>query len=189
MKPNKIIFSSFTPIILTISLFISSCNAATPLQQGNASQPIATLEQKQKIEVCFTPPRGCAKHILNQINAAQEEIYVQAYSFTSKEIAEALVKAHQRGVKLHIMFDRTSTTSRGTKTHILKENGIDYIICKVPGIAHNKVMVIDKKTIITGSYNFTTAADFRNAENLLIIEDTKLAQNYIDNWINLSKRS
>jgi phosphatidylserine/phosphatidylglycerophosphate/cardiolipin synthase-like enzyme len=49
-------------------------------------------------------------------------------------------------------------------------------------IAHNKVMVIDRETVITGSFNFTRAAEEKNAENLLIIKSNDLARAYIDNW-------
>jgi len=59
----------------------------------------------------------------------------------------------------------------------------------MPGIAHNKVMIIDRKKVITGSFNFTNAADNRNAENVLLIEDSELAATYIDNWKNRAKHN
>ncbi len=43
-------------------------------------------------------------------------------------------------------------------------------------------MVIDGETVITGSFNFTKAAEERNAENLLIVHDRKLAEKYVNNW-------
>jgi len=49
-------------------------------------------------------------------------------------------------------------------------------------IAHNKVMIIDGEAVITGSFNFTKAAEESNAENLLVIRDKKLAERYIKNW-------
>jgi phosphatidylserine/phosphatidylglycerophosphate/cardiolipin synthase-like enzyme len=49
-------------------------------------------------------------------------------------------------------------------------------------IAHNKIMIIDKATVITGSFNFTKAAEEKNAENVLIIKDKPLAKVYIENW-------
>ena len=45
-------------------------------------------------------------------------------------------------------------------------------------IAHNKVMIIDGKTVITGSFNFTKAAEEQNAESLVIIKDSSLANKY-----------
>lgn len=51
-----------------------------------------------------------------------------------------------------------------------------------PAIAHNKVMLIDGATVITGSFNFTAAAQKSNAENLLVLNDQKLADLYRANW-------
>ncbi len=49
-------------------------------------------------------------------------------------------------------------------------------------IAHNEIMIIDGETVITGSFNFTKAAEEKNAENLLVIRDKKLAKRYFKNW-------
>ena len=59
----------------------------------------------------------------------------------------------------------------------------------MPGIAHNKVIIIDSKKVITGSFNFTSAADHRNAENVILIEDTDIASLYLKNWTNREKES
>jgi phospholipase D len=122
------------------------------------------------------------------INSAKDEILVQAYSFTSSDITNALIQAYKRGIKVKVLIDRTSKTSRGTKIPELVEAGIPVSVCVVPGIAHNKVIIIDGKIIITGSYNFTNAAETRNAENLLIIKDKDLANEYTTNWHKLKLR-
>ena len=58
-----------------------------------------------------------------------------------------------------------------------------------PAIAHNKVMIIDDKEVITGSFNFTDAAQKRNAENVVFISDTKLAKEYAQNWAKREQQS
>ncbi|MCC2646621.1 MAG: pld 1 [Rickettsiaceae bacterium] len=161
------------------SLLIGSCTTL-PYQTNNCPT--------EKPLVCFTPPQGCIKHIINTIESANNEVFVQAYSFTSGDITEALIQAHRRGIKVKVLIDRTSLTSRGSKIPLLINAGIPLSVCKVPGIAHNKVLVIDSKIVITGSYNFTNAAETRNAENLLIIKDEDLAKKYITNWYNLHSR-
>lgn len=60
--------------------------------------------------------------------------------------------------------------------------GITTLIDGANAIAHNKVVVIDSETIITGSFNFTTAAERQNAETLLVIRDKALAARYAENW-------
>lgn len=154
----------------------------------DALNHVASNHVAQEIQVCFTPPKGCAVHIVSQINEATDTIYLQAYGFTSQNIADALINASKRGVKVHVMVDRTSIKGKGSKTHLLVENNIPLTVCKVSGIAHNKIIIIDGLTVITGSYNFTEAAEIRNAENVLIIKDPTLAQAYITNWKKLQAR-
>ncbi len=107
---------------------------------------------------------------------------VQAYSFTSKPIAEALVRAHQRGVKISVILDKSQRTEKYTEADFIANYGIPTYIDDKHAIAHSKIMIIDASTIITGSFNFTTSAELHNAENLLIIRDSDLALTYMRNW-------
>jgi phosphatidylserine/phosphatidylglycerophosphate/cardiolipin synthase-like enzyme len=102
-------------------------------------------------------------------------VLVQAYSFTSKPIAEALVRAHQRGVKISVILDKSQRTEKYTEADFIANYGIPTYIDDKHAIAHSK-------TIITGSFNFTTSAELHNAENLLIIRDSDLALTYMRNW-------
>ena len=141
-----------------------------------------------KLDVCFTPPSGCSEKIIEEINKSKTSIYVQAYGFTSKKIADSLINAHLRGVKVQVILDRSNMSKKGySKLMDLKEAGIDISLDIVPGIAHNKVMIIDEKKVITGSFNFTEAADKRNSENVIIIEDKETVKQYLNNWYNRKK--
>ncbi len=135
-----------------------------------------------KINVCFTPPSGCGSLIAQQITKARESIFVQAYGLTSDMIIHQLKTAHKRGVKVKILLDGGNLSDNKEIFEHLKKLGIAVYYDKMPGIAHNKVMIIDRKKVITGSFNFTSAADNRNAENVLLIDDTALAKLYLDNW-------
>jgi phospholipase D len=141
-----------------------------------------------KIDVCFTPPSGCSQKIVKEIKEARSTIYVQAYGFSSKVIADGLIEAHLRGVKVSVILDRSNIVQKSySKLEKLKEAGIEVTMDIVPGIAHNKVMIIDEKKVITGSFNFTDAADKRNSENVIIIEDKETVKQYINNWYNRKK--
>ena len=107
---------------------------------------------------------------------------VQAYSFTSAPIAKALVEAHRRGVKVEVVLDRSQRTEKYSSATFVYNNGIPCFIDAQHAIAHNKVMVIDGQTVITGSFNFTKAAEDNNAENLLLIHDAEIAAKYAQNW-------
>jgi phosphatidylserine/phosphatidylglycerophosphate/cardiolipin synthase-like enzyme len=134
-------------------------------------------------EVCFTPGGDCTGKIVSAINEAKSSILVQAYSFTSAPIIRALIAAHKRGVDVKIILDKSDFRGHTAKTTaIVAESGIPIWKDYKPHIAHNKVIVIDGDEIITGSFNFSKAAQLHNAENLLIIRDKGLAEKYAENW-------
>jgi phosphatidylserine/phosphatidylglycerophosphate/cardiolipin synthase-like enzyme len=133
-------------------------------------------------QVYFSPHGGCTEAIIKEINNAQTGILVQAYSFTSAPIAKALVSAHKRGVKVEAILDKSQRSERYSSATFLANSRIPTFIDARHAIAHNKVMIIDGETVITGSFNFTRAAEEKNAENLLIIRSRELATIYIDNW-------
>jgi len=135
-----------------------------------------------EVSTCFTPPAGCSTVIASQISKAQDSIYVQAYGFTSGEIAKALINAHNRGVKVRVLLDKSNIGAQHSKMRNLREAGIEVDIDNVSGIAHNKIIIIDKQKVITGSFNFTTSADIRNTENVIIVNNSELAKKYIQNW-------
>ena len=134
--------------------------------------------------VYFSPDGGSTEAIIREINRAQHRIWVQAYGFTSAPIAEALIAAHKRGVEVLAVLDKSNQTDKYTAATFLNNSGIKTLIDDQHAIAHNKVMVIDNTTLITGSFNFTKAAEERNAENLLVLNHTPdLVGTYADNIV------
>jgi phosphatidylserine/phosphatidylglycerophosphate/cardiolipin synthase-like enzyme len=148
------------------------------VQQAQPQAP----SRSSAIEVSFSPNGGCTEAVVRQLQAANKTVLVQAYSFTSAPIAKALVEAHQRGVKVQVILDKSQRTEKYSSATFLDNAGIPTFIDAAHAIAHNKVMVIDGGTVITGSFNFTKAAEQHNAENLLVIQDSSLAEKYAANW-------
>ena len=144
--------------------------------------------ETKKINVCFTPPAGCGNLIALEISKARDSIYMQAYGITSKPIIRELIRAKHRGVKVTALLDSSNLHETSSKMQELIDAGIEVRIDKVSGIAHNKVIIIDKKKVITGSFNFTTAADTMNVENVVLFEDVNIANTYLQNWLSRKKR-
>ena len=141
------------------------------------------LAQAGSIKVYFSPQGGCTDAILSQINRAKTEILLQAYSFTSQPIARALIQAKKRGVKISAVLDKSNRTQKYSAATFLKNMDIPVFIDDKHAIAHNKIMIIDNRVVITGSFNFTAAAENKNAENLLILEDIpEITQPYRENF-------
>ena len=144
--------------------------------------PAANVEHNA-IAAYFSPDGGCTDAVVREISMAHSTIHMQAYTFTSAPIAKALTDAAQRGVAVIAVLDQSNATERYTAASFLLNAQIPTYIDDQHTIAHNKVMIIDNSTLITGSFNFTKGAEENNAENLLIIkDDPTLVQAYEDNF-------
>ena len=150
------------------------------LQQGANSVPHPL--NAGSWQVFYSPRGGCTAAVVKELDAAKSNILVQAYSFTSDAIAGALVDAHKRGVKITVILDRSAKTDKYTEADFVAHAGIHTLIDAKHAIAHNKIMIIDGATVITGSFNFTKAAEEKNGENLLVIHDVEMAKRYTRNW-------
>jgi phosphatidylserine/phosphatidylglycerophosphate/cardiolipin synthase-like enzyme len=143
----------------------------------------ARLRTPPSVECCFSPAGGCTDAVVREIKAARREVLVLAYSFTSRAIAEALVDAKMRGVHVEIVLDHSNENEPHTDLHFFVEQGLAPLIDAEHAIAHNKVMILDSRTLVTGSFNFTQQAESRNAENLLILKGhPELVQLYRHNF-------
>ncbi len=139
----------------------------------------------QTMKVCYSPKYdgvSCTAQIVSEINSAKNTILVQAYSFTSKEITEALISAHKKGVDVQIILDKSNLHGKGNKLQDVVDAGIPTFIDSKHAIAHNKVMILGGNSIITGSFNFTKNAEVSNAENSVVIHGKEIADLYTANW-------
>ena len=137
---------------------------------------------QKNLEVCFAPNGGCIQLIEKVISKAQREILVQAYYFTSPIISKYLVNAYKRGVVIKILVDRSQLSQPRSQLKVLLQSGISIWVDSVRGIAHNKTMVIDDQYVLTGSYNWTYSAEYKNAENLILISDESISKEYKENF-------
>lgn len=165
-----------TPIIVVLSLLFGSAIqfGAYPAQivaEQRAAAPLAPVASQDGISIYFSPKGGCTDAIVDQLSSATKSIQLQAYSFTSQPIAEALLAAHKRGVKVAAILDKSQRGEQYSSATFLMNQGMATFIDSTHAIAHNKIILIDGRTIITGSFNFSKAAEESNAENLLIIQD------------------
>jgi phosphatidylserine/phosphatidylglycerophosphate/cardiolipin synthase-like enzyme len=156
-------------------------SSSTPAPATPAPSPSATTTPSA-VTVCFTPGGNCTDAIVKALSDAKRTILVQAYSFTSAPIAKALLDAHKRGVQVQVILDKSQRSEKYSSADFLANQGVSTMIDAEHAIAHNKIMIIDGETILTGSFNFTKAAQEKNAENLLIIRDPALAAQYTQNW-------
>lgn len=135
------------------------------------------------IKVYFSPHGGCTEAVIGAIHTAKKSILVEAYSFTSLPIAEALIEAEHKGIDVEVILDKGQDRDRGSETAFLAQGGIPTYLDAAYKIDHNKFMVLDSSTVITGSFNYTGNAEKYNAENMLVISnDPELAMSYTTVW-------
>ena len=131
--------------------------------------------------VCFMPGGYCQRPIIDIINNAKSQVLVQAYGFTDLDIVNALIKAVKRKVEVSVILDKSQ--ENGKALSLLLLYNIPCFIDHKVAIAHNKIIIVDREIVIGGSYNYTKSAAHRNAENVTIIRDAKVAKAFYNNWI------
>ncbi|THF61456.1 phospholipase D family protein [Pseudothauera nasutitermitis] len=145
------------------------------------------LPARGSVEVAFSPADDPEKVLVGVVDAARRSVHVQAYVFTSRPLAAALVAAHRRGVAVRVLADARMHQGGRNALPTLLEAGIPVAFETAYAAAHNKVLIVDADgpgcAVVTGSYNFTWSASQRNAENILVLRDhCELAATYLRNW-------
>ena len=145
--------------------------------------PAQAVHVNTNVIVAFSPNGDATSVIVHAIDAARHEILVQAYGFTSKPILAALAGAEARGVTVKVILDKSNETARYSGATYVANHGVPVWIDGSVHIAHNKVMVFDEHSVLTGSFNFTNSAQRSNAENVVLFEDApQLARLYVADW-------
>jgi phosphatidylserine/phosphatidylglycerophosphate/cardiolipin synthase-like enzyme len=150
---------------------------------ATASTNLAADSFPAQVSVYFSPYGGCTEAIVQELGAARKQVPMQAYSFTSAPIAKALVDAKKRGIEVKAVLDKSNETAQYSSATFLANADLPVLIDDQHAIAHNKIMIIDGATVLTGSFNFTKAAEEKNAENLVVLKGSSdLAQRYSQNF-------
>jgi len=172
---------------LAIVVFAAGASAVADSPPATGARLAAT----GSIETAFTPGDRIDNLIIAASAAAKREVLVNAYSFTQRRISGALVAARKRGVSVQVIADsqQAATLPQNVLLELVK-GGVDVWLDSNYQAAHNKVVIVDadtaNATTITGSYNFTVAAQWHNAENIVILRDNQeVARAYRDNWLRL----
>lgn len=175
----KTVACLFVVAVLTVG-------AAMSQEAWTATTP---QEPTPAISLHFSPRGGCTDAIIAELATAKESVLVQAYSFTSAPIARALTDAQKRGCDVRVILDDGQKRGPLSISGVLSASGVKVLFDGKHAIAHNKVIVIDGKVVVTGSFNFTKAAEQSNAENLLIVRVKQIAARYAENWAEHAEHS
>jgi len=133
-------------------------------------------------EILFSPEDGVQDRVLALIESAQEEIVFMAYAFTIDPLAEAMIRKAGEGVRVRGLLERDQAGASGGEYERLRAAGVDVRLDRNPYNMHHKVVIMDGRVVITGSYNFTRSAEERNDENVVILHDPWSAAAYLQEF-------
>jgi phosphatidylserine/phosphatidylglycerophosphate/cardiolipin synthase-like enzyme len=132
-----------------------------------------------RIEVLFAPDQPISPRLVELLEQANQSIQLMAFNLTLDPIADALVAATVRGVKVEGVIEADQADNQGSDIERLLADGIEIVHDGNPRKMHHKVIIIDRAIVITGSYNFSRSAEEQNDENLLIIYSPEMAELYL----------
>lgn len=153
------------------------------LDAGQANGPELPLA-----EVSFSPGAACRSRIAGLAEGARERLDVCVYALTDDRIAEALLAAHRRGVRVRVISDDDKAADLGSDHARLAAAGIPVAVDDTPYHMHHKFLIADGRTLATGSYNFTRQAAERNLEALIVTDDPRLAGPFGEEFERLWRR-
>lgn len=155
-----------------------------PASQAASEQPAARMDvDNARVNACFTPGDRCDDMLGSAIDGAKREILVQAMFFTNRKLMRGLARAKARGVDVRMIMSIGSEKRRSKSLAYFLEHGIPVLIDATVKTQHNKIMIIDQSEVFTGSYNFTSAAQNKNAENMIrITSSPEVVASFTKNW-------
>lgn len=140
-------------------------------------------------EAYFSPGETCRQAILGQINGALHQLKICVFTISDDQITRAIIAAHARGVALKIITDNDKSFDVGSDIHQLAQAGIAVKTDRSSNHMHHKFMVADDRSVITGSYNWTSSAARYNYENILLTREDSVVRSFSKEFDRLWKET
>lgn len=158
----------FRPLIIALAVFACACGVR--------------VGYSAVLGIWFSPKGGGQQAIVEQIDKAQVSIDYRMYNFTSGPIGDALVRAHNRGLKVRILLDDDEARKPTSQAAKCAKAGIPVYLDGKHAISHNKARIFDGKRVMFGSFNDSMSAEERNSEELVLEDDPRVVKQFQDNF-------
>jgi phosphatidylserine/phosphatidylglycerophosphate/cardiolipin synthase-like enzyme len=138
-----------------------------------------------RLENHFAPEEAPAPLLAALIDGAQEEVLFLAFSFTQEDIGEAMIGRAEAGVPVRGVFETTGSETPFSYYGVMATAGLAQLQVRQDGnprIMHHKVLIIDRRIVVFGSFNFTDSANESNDENLVIVTDPTFASYFVEEF-------
>ncbi len=139
------------------------------------------------VSVYFSPKGGCATRLMAELERARKSVHCAIFSFTLTQVADSLISVKRRGCVVRVVFDQHQVAQKVNLGLFkkLSDNQVEVVKSANPAFMHSKYAVVDRSTVVTGSYNWTKRADEENNENLLVVRLPKIGRAYETNFKSL----
>lgn len=169
--------------------FILGCPATRSFDTSK-NQDAPKQQHPTQCRAYFSPHDNIKQHLIDLITHEKQSIKVSVYTFTDKEIAAALIEAQKRGVAVEVITDGSASKDKFSKIAYLNQAGIRVCVYEpkeeglINNIMHHKFVLFgknkdDKPLLWTGSYNFTKSANIKNQENVVVLDDPHIVDQYL----------
>lgn len=157
-----------------------------PTSDPYIPHPSIKMSDGTELISLFSPENEPDKFIIDEIKGAKKQIYFMAFSFTHDGIGQAMIDKYKQGIEVKGIFETTGAKTQYSEYPKMKNEGIDVRLDANKYNLHHKVIIIDGKEVMMGSFNFSENATKSNDENLLTIRNnTFISQNYLDEFNSL----
>ena len=140
------------------------------------------LTSMDSSEAFFSPGESCRATIIEQISSAVRQLKICVFTISDDRITNAIVTAHKKGVDIEILTDNDKSLDLGSDINLLAKEGIPIKMDNTSNHMHHKFMVIDERTVLTGSYNWTQSAARFNHENLILTNDGGVVKSFLNEF-------
>jgi phosphatidylserine/phosphatidylglycerophosphate/cardiolipin synthase-like enzyme len=154
-------------------------NAFGPTSPKNTDHTPIRIDARTKVGTWFAPEDGAMNRMIEAVRSAKKSIKFIAFAYTSETLFQAMLERMQDGVEVSGIFESRHAGWKDTKIGPLNAAGATVRFDSNPDALHHKVIIIDDKLVVTGSFNFSDSADKSNDENMLVIDGRAVAQTFV----------
>lgn len=178
-KSPKRLFSAIPLVGIFVLGFLFGFIASDSLRQRSV-RATPSAGSSARPEIYFSPDGRIQNRLADLISSSRTSIDIAIFDLTAAPLADALIKAHQRGVNVRMVADKRQSKGERSRIPVLLQSGLDVHIRSggKGGIMHNKFAIFDGRLLFTGSYNWTQNAEFRNFENAVFTTDPDVIFSY-----------
>ena len=141
-----------------------------------------------EVESYFSPQQSIESVILQELAQAKQSVRLSVFGLTDPDLAASLIHLKQQGVDVQVTMDKLQSFNRRSKVIALRAAGIPVVIKRTSKLEHNKFAVIDSKTVVMGSWNWSESADGQDNSNVVLKNCPGQVQRFLNTWNTIKQR-